>query len=378
MLNISQQIYVGWDATQVYKDLPEAEIIPLGESTQEKKKLDKFVIKHTNLTEYDNVPLPGFTLYQVGKKNYSSTDSSWLVIDPRGFLARITQSNMETILKVTGITEGLIQQRCVWARNDSDVTLSLVPVSSDLYNEAVQNTSLIESRVKIADVSIGDTVLLQNKMQGIYLGVHSLYCTMRTHMNGSEFKVQALLRKQVVEISPNKFYYHTDAKILKIVKKCSAPLTRQAAADYLNHEICINPATFFTPYDVLRGTYYGSEGRVKFVSTHAAPKIKITLEEIDQQEAELTFNQNILHSDNGCLVVEDANGKKFLTKYPWWGSSMPVSANNFHTREIISISEDRMSIVNSKDSVNVYNTWSLDNFKKFYKIVKSVKNNTYI
>ena len=51
MLNISKQIYVGWDLSAVFSYLPEAEIIPIGNSSQEKKKMEKFVIKHSSLND---------------------------------------------------------------------------------------------------------------------------------------------------------------------------------------------------------------------------------------------------------------------------------------------------------------------------------------
>lgn len=381
MLNISKQIYVGWDSSQAYKDLPEAEVIPLGESATEKKKLDKFVVKHDVLVEHDNVPLPGFTLYEVNKKHYSQTDSSWLVIDPRGFLTRISQDNMETILKVTGITEGLIQERCVWAREDSSVTLSLVPISSALYNEAVNNTDLIESKVDMADVNIGDTVLLQNKLQGTYLGVYSLYCTLKQISYGGNLKVQGMLRRQVVEVGPGKFHYGTDIGILKVINKALTPGNRIDTAVYLNNIILSDPGVFFTPYATIRGIYYGSEGRVKFVSTHAAPVIKLNLEEIDKNTAADLFNRCRSQIDQGVLVVEGTNGNQFLIDYPWWGSNAAVSTNDFMVREISSISDSRMVLkVPSSSSHTKANApmFSLDNFAKFYKIVKSVKHDTYI
>ena len=84
--------------------------------------------------------MPGFTLYKTGRKNWGSADQTWLVIDPRGFLVRITNVNLEEILHVTGITEGLIQEKCVWARENSQTKMTLVPVTSPDYIEATKNT----------------------------------------------------------------------------------------------------------------------------------------------------------------------------------------------------------------------------------------------
>ena len=158
MLNISKQIHAGWDNSKVIpsQSLHIAEIIPDGQSKTELKKLEKFTQTYPDVITVDNVPLPGFTILSVNKKKYSAPDSTWVVIDPRGFSTRITNKNMLSILRASGITEGLIQQKCIWAREDSDTEMTLVPMSSDAYELAVGNTKLIESRVAISDVHIGD------------------------------------------------------------------------------------------------------------------------------------------------------------------------------------------------------------------------------
>lgn len=384
MLNISKQIYAGWDAAGVISTLPEAQIIPLGESAAEKKRIEKFVHTHNTLKEHDNVPLPGFTLHDVGKKNWSSTDSTWLVIDPRGFLVRITQENMVNILVVTGITEGLIQQRCVWARENSQSTMMLIPTSSPEYIEAIENTEILEAKVNMKDVEIGDTVLLQNKLKGTYLGVQSLYCTMDTASTKGNFKVQASLRRQVVEVSPGRFHYQTDAKILKVLSKAAVPMTREQAALHLNNTIKTNPAAYFSSYDRMGVNYYGSHGRVKLVSTHAVPKVPISIVEIDKPEATDLLNTCIMHTDTGCLVVESPDGKQYTVDFPWWGSARNnVPVGEFYVDQIDSIEDDH--IVHKTSKSHYYGgtgpskpSFKLDIFTKFYKIVKSVKSDTYV
>jgi hypothetical protein len=381
MLNISKQIYVGWNSATITEHLPEANIIPIGDSLQEKNKLEKFVFKHTDLEEYENVPLPGFTLYDVNKRNWSASDSSWLVIDPRGFMARITQKNMANILRVSGITEGLIQQRCVWAREDSDVTLSLVPVSSELYKEAVDNTEMIEARVDIKDVQIGDTVFLQNKMTGVYLGVMSLYASLVELNLNTGMKAQGMLRKQVIEVAPGKFYYHTDAKILKVTNKTLQPMSRDVAVSYVNNIINTDPTAYFSSYDVFGSRYYGARGRVKLVSTHAAPTINLSLQEVDITKAKEIYSSCLQYSDSGCLVLENARGKQFLIDFPWWGAGAIPKWDNFYVKAIEEVANDKILYkenIRSNKTPDGRSMFSLDNFAKFYKIVKSVKSDTYI
>ena len=374
MINLSKKIYVGWNTST--SELPEANIIPLGESPQEKKRLDKFVLNNLVLAEHDNVPLPGFTLYNVSKKHYGSSDSSWLVIDPRGFLCRITQQNLAAILYVTGITEGLIQQQCVWVRDNDCATMSLIPVSAPEYIEAVQNTKLLEGKVDIADVAIGDTVLLRNKLQGTYLGVHSLYCSMYKGTSTGKFKAQSMLRRQVIEISPGRFHYQADAKILKVIAKSNVVITRDAAAAHINQSIKDNLSTYFTSYSRMTGYYYGSTGKVKFVSVHAVAEVQINLVEIDALSATALYYECVNNTDLGSLIVENAAGDQFTIDFPWWGGAASIPKNEFYINKITEIGASYITRDLSKGQYYAYR--DTPNFVKYYKIVKCVKNDTYI
>lgn len=375
MLNISKQVVVAFDSTN--DGLPFADVIPLGESKKEKLILEKVSQKYNQISELDNVPLPGFTLNSVNRKTWSYKDRTWTVIDPRGFLVSISSKNLEDILKVTGITEGLIQQKCVWAKQDDDVNLTLLPISSSKYKEAVENTILIEQKVDIKDVKIGDRVLLQNTLVGRYMGVYSLYGCMQEGMAG--FKVAPKLRKHVVEVSPGKFHYGSDVKVLKIIEKSKEVLTRDDCAAYMNNLIDTGVSYFTIGTNFTRG-YYGNFDLIKHVSPKAVTKVNVSLEEIDISEAtKLLISCRAMH-DNGCLVVESATGDKFVTVYPWLSSAH--SPDKFSITQIVDILDDRFDLIGSKNHSYMMSSrlpdQKLANFKKFYKIVKTVKGNSYI
>ena len=380
MLNISKQICVGWNTSAV-DELHEVEVIPVGSSPQEKARMKKLLTRYKETGTHDNVPLPGFTLCDVNRKGWGSSEPTWVIIDPRGFLVRITQDNMIDILRVTGVTEGLIQQRCIWARENSASKLSLVPMTSDNYSKAVSNTELLDAKVKMADVNIGDKVFLQNGLVGNYMGVMSLHCSVQASTYGGDFKVQSMIRRQVVEITPGKFYYHTDAKILRVENKVATPITKEDAIIYVNS--CItDPSTYFTATDRISGQYYGSSGKVQFVSSCA--KVTMDLESIDQTEAAKILAACRTNSDQGKLILEDANGVRFIVDFPWLGTTaVSLAADSFHTVKIKSMTEDAITLEHSKNSYYGYGSvtkpkFILDNFVKFYKIVKHVKNDTYV
>ena len=390
MLNIAKTIYAAWDITAANQkyELPEAEVIPLGESANEKKKLAKVTQKYPNIAEHDNIPLPGFTLHKTDRRNWGSIDQTWLVIDPRGFLVRISSKNLEDILHVTGITEGLIQQKCVWARDNTETKMILVPVSAKNYTEAVENTEIFENKVDMKDVQIGDTVLLQNTLTGTYMGVASLYGPLNDYSRTADYAPQAFLRRQIIEINPGKYYYQTDLKILKVIKKADVIKTREEAVSEMNHQISI-ANSYFSSLPQMTGNYYGTSGMIKLVSTGAVPKVSMTFEEIDEVEATNLYNQSYMTSDFGALLLENLKGERFVIDFPYSFSSSASalsSINSFKISKLLPCSLDKtekISLYDKKRSIFGYNknlepTHGLDKFTKYYKIVKHVKNDTYI
>jgi len=388
MINVAKTIYFGCDPTSQSHELPEAEVIPYGDSNAERKKLEVISNRYSDIKEYENIPLPGFTLHKTKNKNYS-TSTKWLVIDPRGILVSITTQNLEEILHVTGIIEGLIQQKCVWAREDSDTKMKLVPINSDTYLEAIKNTELLDSKVNIQDVSIGDTVLLQNGLQGRYMGVASLYGTLNNYTTPADYKTQTYLRRQILEVGPDKFYYNADLKILKIIEKDTTGMTRAQAIKQLNESIQRKNSYFGSSYQMTlnHAHYFSGDGLIKYVSDISVPKVDITLEEIDIVEAAELFASARTCEDIGVLILEKTNKTRYIIDLPYiWGSAVLPSGKfkicnivaNKNAEDIhkITLGKPRRSIFASAKQTN--DEYSLADFKKFYKMIKYVRKETYI
>lgn len=374
MLNIAKQIYSGWDSTKAKHQLPEAEVIPLGNSVNEKKRLETLTKNFPVLKEHDNIPLPGFTLHKTGRKHWGSADQTWLVIDPRGFLVRITNDNLEDILHVTGITEGLIQEKCVWARENSQTKMMLVPVTSEHYIEASRNTELLDSKVDMKDVQIGDTVLLQNKLTGIYMGSLSLYGPV--YGGTSVQKAQSWIRRQIVKIDDLKYHYQTDLKILKVIEKSETPITREESMIEMNTAIS-RGAHFSNSTHFPSTGYYSAYGMVKYVSVHAVINVDLTFIELTYDEAKKLFYTARDVPDSGILLLEDGNGDKFLIDFPYSYSGKKTPSTAFNVERILSIKDGKINLENTERRSSK-SFRALDFYKKFYTIVKNVKNGSYV
>jgi hypothetical protein len=377
MINISKHIYVGYDPIKPDNSLPQAEIIPKGDSIAEKKKLLKLQSTFPQATELSNQPLPGFTLYECSRKNYGSLDQTWLVIDPRGFMVRITNENLNQILRVTGITEGLIQDQCVWARDNSQTKMTLIPISAPSYSVAVQNTELLEEKVNFKDIQIGDKVLLQNELVGEYMGVATLYGP--GHQYKDSMKVRSNLRRQILKVSSGKYHYQTDLKILKVLEKATTTKTREQSIKEMNDEIASGIA-FFTPYkDVNRSKYYGSWDTIRHVSSHAYSSVPVELIEISKEEAINIFNEAKSIPDPFQLALEDSAGDRFLVDFPGFYSSKSIGINGF---EVLKMNENDGNIVILENNGSYWRKpakyKNIDDFSIYYKIVKKLKNENYV
>lgn len=380
MLNIARNIYAVHNTTgQRYPELHEVDIVPIGESVNEKNKLKNVTKNFTNIKEYENIPLPGFTLFSSGRRNYGSTES-WVVIDPRGFLVRITSANLMDILLLTGITEGLIQEKCIWARDNTETKMILVPISSPKYLEAENNTQLIENKINKKTVQLGDTVYLQNSLTGVYLGHMSLYGPLTDFSINNVYKPQVYPRREVIEVAPGKFHYMSNLKILKIMEHAKKPLSREEALARANNDI---ENSFFTSYTDMNSKYFGIRGKISHASAHIVDPV-ISFVEVDNYEATGLFYDGQSEGDFGKLLLVDRNDRKFLIDYPYSFTGNSSSIHSFDVCEVapidISVETDSIQLANQRTSLfgKKVGIEKLDNFVKYYKIVKHVKDHTFI
>jgi hypothetical protein len=175
-IKIPAKHYVGMVKRQNEK-IPLGFITPWGEDAAAKKRIatvDAWSKQryHGNTAlpamTIDNVPMSGFKMTtDIRSSSYGGVDK-WRIEDPRGFELEITSHNLAQLLTVGMIDRGEIADTCVWARDGQNNVL--LSTSTDIYKEAVQNTQVAAMTANWKDVKIGNTVLLQNNVTGVWLG----------------------------------------------------------------------------------------------------------------------------------------------------------------------------------------------------------------
>lgn len=118
-----------------------------------------------------NEPMAGFKLLDEIKRGgygWGTGNVKWRVEDPRGFELEITSPNLMQILACSVVDKGEILDMCMWAREGGDNVL--VPVSSEVYTTAMENTERSQKSVSMRDIKMGDYAVLQNGTTGRYYG----------------------------------------------------------------------------------------------------------------------------------------------------------------------------------------------------------------
>ena len=174
-IKIPAKHYVGMVKRSTEK-IPLGFITPWGDDAAAKKRIatvDSWARQGYNSKALEpmiieNVPMNGFKMTtDIRSSSYGGSDK-WRIEDPRGFELEITSPNLAQLLSVGMIDRGEIMDTCVWARaGQQNVLLS---TSTDEYKSAVKNTEVAAMTADWKNVKIGNTILLQNNVTGVWLG----------------------------------------------------------------------------------------------------------------------------------------------------------------------------------------------------------------
>jgi hypothetical protein len=117
----------------------------------------------------ENKPISGFKVSRAQRHaGWKNVITSIMMEDPRGFEIEITMTNLVMLTDNALIQNGEILQECVWARDGSFNVL--LPVNSEPYKEAKENTRRVTTKVSTRTLNIGDKVQTDKALVGIYMG----------------------------------------------------------------------------------------------------------------------------------------------------------------------------------------------------------------
>lgn len=207
---------------------------PYGEDAAARKRkesVDRWVESRTHLDvegdplpgiQLDNVPLSGFNFGKTVKHGYSWNvgDVKWRVHDPRGFMLEITAGNLAMLIQQGCIEHNVIKGECRWGRLGAENVL--VPVGSEVYRQALENTERQLKSVSLRDVRVGDRLLLKNGDECVYLGAFYPLEYKHTYYDRSRsISLDAKSRKEHYIRIDGYITHHSSLKIAEILARDS-------------------------------------------------------------------------------------------------------------------------------------------------------------
>ncbi len=175
-LKVPKQYYLGV-ISAVTTGVATGYLSPFGEDSAGKKRLASIQdwLNRTGPSYHklgihviENTPQTGFKIAGVIRSYSSGGSDRWSIQDPRGFLNDISSGNLAELIESCVIDNGEILNPCVWGRMGSANVL--LNSETEAYQEAVENTKISESTTSWRDVALGNRVILQNGVEGVYLG----------------------------------------------------------------------------------------------------------------------------------------------------------------------------------------------------------------
>lgn len=203
VLKLPEKWYVGF-AARSQDDAPLGFMTPEGTdkaARNRKATVDGWRSKDIAPRTIENKKLTGFKLSE-SIRRYSSWGSGnvkWRITDPRGFELEISSPNLMQILNCSTIEQGEILDACIWGREGADNIL--IPVTSNLYKTALEDTKRQTMKVSMKDVKPGNKVTLQDGEKYIFLGgwyqITADRSMDRTRTGASyEFKIETSSKKR--------------------------------------------------------------------------------------------------------------------------------------------------------------------------------------
>lgn len=105
--------------------------------------------------QIDNSPISGFNIGS-SVSRWSTENKVFRVTDPRGFTVEVPTDNIATLLHLTDVHKGVIQQECVWARDGNNHVL--LPVNSEPYLATLKTMDTVSNALTVKDLQLWDRV----------------------------------------------------------------------------------------------------------------------------------------------------------------------------------------------------------------------------
>lgn len=296
--------YVGFQSRPTSDNCPLGFMTPDGTDAAAKKRkesVDKWATPYhyhgqpkqetVPSVTYENKPMVGFKLSRSIRRDssFGSGNVKWRIEDPRGFELEISSPNFAQILLLCTMERGEIQEQLIWGRLGSENIL--VPVESDVYKAAQENTARVQKKVKPSEVKLGDKVIMHNGDEGIFYGyfymIHSSYTWQQIGQQMGDKK------RFLIKVTSGGWKDQWQAIGSPKVAECipgDGTMTQESAEKEIN-EACVKARKGDRYGSVVHENGYSSMGYITAVNSNPPKKSDVAVTWIETDFAEASKKQ---------------------------------------------------------------------------------------
>lgn len=310
-ITIPDKVYVGFSRSG--ENMPVGVMTPFSEDSAGLKR-QATVERQTrgyqnnqgyNCVTLENKPMPGFRISRALRRGgWRSNTTVIRIEDPRGFELEINAVNMIMITDNNTIQNGEILCDCVWGRDAGENVL--LPVNSEPYLEAAENTRRLSTKTSLRDVKPGDMVLAMNGQRGVYLGSLFPIRTERGYRQSTrsvslDAKKRYVL-KTVDDDGVASYDGYTALKVSEVLEQAETPLTPSQVREEISN------ARLQTGAQI---NDHASRSWNNRVLGFTANPIKLRSVELNTTD-EATVIASVVASETACTIFGRSNGKVYM------------------------------------------------------------------
>lgn len=236
------------------------------------KVVDRICVEGEEFT-VDNTPTSGFYIGS-SVSRWSTSNKLFRVKDPRGFQVEVPTDNIATLLHHTTVTNGVVQEPCVWGREGNNHIL--LPVNSEPYLITLDQMDTLENKlIPVKDLKIGDWVrfFAEPEQEYYYLGkikatwkVRGYWYEGGGYWNRSERKKHYTEWEEVVDTKWVSVFLHKYSWSKDDDKWCTDTTTKPKITEVLRNQpmdVAVENISMYRPQRVLNQSqhahHYGVE-----------------------------------------------------------------------------------------------------------------------
>lgn len=329
----------------------------------------------------DNVPTIGYSVVRTSSKGVR-------LMTPYGVDVMISHGSFDRLVEHSNIVDTIIDSPCIWFTNNDDLKVDIMSINDPVFITYQRNTERIKNRVKPTDYKVGEYVTTQSGEAGFYLGKYNLITS--SNFSKSQGLAPRIAHSHHFILTDHGIFHNrtpnilesdsnntiSDAEIKQVIEEFN--LVSNSSPKKITFSVGGFPHSSI-PY---------LSSNLRKICDHPVGNVKMTLDEISLDEAKQIKEIEYMYQDPGMLVLEK-NDKFFIIEIAFATGFKSIvdqlKVDTFTTRQVLKPAKEFTEFTCISPRRNYFHrlasddgNHTLEDFDRYYKVVKTNKNITYI